>query len=838
LKSGRGIALLVLLLAATFIPTGFAAGVLPALVLTAALQSTPSDGAQHPSFFITIEDGSGKPTPLAHDLNVTIACSDPRALELPEQATIPPGSYFIIVNASSTIQDKRTVEVSVSASGFSSSKLNAIVEPPAGSPKALEVTLLPDVIMPEEGASTKVTVTIVDSYGKPAKARSDLTVTLSSSNLQLVDVSPRTIKILQGSYSASANVVSKGYIGSAIITASASNLKTDSATLKISGAKSEKLSLWTQSSFVKGDLGLVFITVLDSSLKPAKVSENTVIRLYSSNTSVLTVPSYVTVKEDDWISPALVTCLNTGTAKISAIADNLASYSVTVTVISNANPVASVKVYTVASYLPADEVEETYIALQTVDSSGKPTRLSSAKSLSIFSSNADILGIDTAVTMSTTNSVEYASATPKLAGTAKITVGATNISGSDVSVNVYSPQATSLTVIAPPIPANGDVEACLVALSSGVPAPLSQSTLIQLSSTDTQIADTDSSTVLQGKNYFTTFTISGRSPGQCSLTASGSGLPSSSATLQVYEVRPSIFKVANVKPLAQVKFPLVIQAVSSQSVPVVTDSSINVNLASSNTTVIRVPDKALITAENSDVLTYCSTLSEGETTLTLSSGGFNSLSVEVSAQSMTGGLKLTAVDKYRAGGSTKVTAEVLMDGKPIQDATITWTGIGLYATTTQTDSNGKSDNIVTLRDGVNTIEAKVTLPGLGELAAQKRITGVRQYTLEVASNIGAEIEGSGSYAEGTIKTISAPASIELAGVLGILGVKQVFKQWTGISESTNSTVEVVFTGESKQLALLAEYDTDYMGLFMRIGLMTVVFGVVVVGLTLWKRRSE
>jgi hypothetical protein len=249
-------------------------------------------------------------------------------------------------------------------------------------------------------------------------------------------------------------------------------------------------------------------------------------------------------------------------------------------------------------------------------------------------------------------------------------------------------------------------------------------------------------------------------------------------------------------------------------------------------------DAAVISAEDSNALTYGLAASEGSTTLTLSSGDFNALSVDVSAQAMVGGLTLASVDRYRAGGSIKVTATIIMDNSPVTGATISWSGKGLYAETSTTDSSGKSENIITLSEGVNLIEAKVDVPGLGQLTAQRRIVGVRQYTLEVASNIGTEIEGSGSYAEGAIQTISAPASIELAGILGILGVKQVFKQWTGVSESTNSTVEVVFTGESKQLALLAEYETDYMGLILRIGLMTVVFVIVVVGLTLWRRRSE
>ena len=68
----------------------------------------------------------------------------------------------------------------------------------------------------------------------------------------------------------------------------------------------------------------------------------------------------------------------------------------------------------------------------------------------------------------------------------------------------------------------------------------------------------------------------------------------------------------------------------------------------------------------------------------VSSSGFISLSAEVSAQSMKGGIKLTSLDRYRAGGSTKISAEATLDGKPIVSAAITWRGIGLHAATTTT----------------------------------------------------------------------------------------------------------------------------------------------------------
>ena len=555
MNRGIGTTLLVILIVATAsqLELGFSAQttpsttptvVKPTLIITPALSSIPSDGRLHPAFFISTENGAGKPYLLPSGLNVTISCSDEQVLDIPNQATIPANQYYVVVNASSTIQEQKTVEVSISASGFISSKVNVNVAPPAGTPKALKVTLLPDILVPEKGAKSEVVVTIVDTYGNPAEARSDLSVTLSSSNLQMADISPRNLRIPKGSFSAKAYIISSGFVGTAIITASAQDLKTDSATIKISGAKPEKLSIWTQFSFLEGDNGLVFIGVVDNNLKPAKTPISVNVSLYSTNTSVCTVPSSVTVGVENWMTTALITANNAGSATVYAVADNMASMSLNIQVMkAGILPPVAVKVYSMAPYLPADDITEKYLAIQTVDAKGNPARCSSDTTINVFSSYHDILDSQSSVVMNSTDSVNYASATPNLAGVVKITAGSTNFSSSDATINVYEPQATTVGIISSPIPAGGEAEACLVISSSGVPAPASQDTLIQLSSSDTQIAGSDTSITLANKNYYTLFKITGVTPGQFSLTAQGSGFPSTSATLQVYQVKPSVFKI-------------------------------------------------------------------------------------------------------------------------------------------------------------------------------------------------------------------------------------------------------------------------------------------------------
>ncbi|MBS7649184.1 hypothetical protein KEJ17_06050, partial [Candidatus Bathyarchaeota archaeon] len=57
------------------------------------------------------------------------------------------------------------------------------------------------------------------------------------------------------------------------------------------------------------------------------------------------------------------------------------------------------------------------------------------------------------------------------------------------------------------------------------------------------------------------------------------------------------------------------------------------------------------------------------------------------------------------------------------------------------------------------------------------------YTLTVSSNIGVQIGGSGAYEEWSNVTLTAPQSVPLEGVLGILGGRDVFQEWTGCTNT-------------------------------------------------------
>ncbi|MBO3754734.1 MAG: PKD domain-containing protein [Candidatus Brockarchaeota archaeon] len=119
----------------------------------------------------------------------------------------------------------------------------------------------------------------------------------------------------------------------------------------------------------------------------------------------------------------------------------------------------------------------------------------------------------------------------------------------------------------------------------------------------------------------------------------------------------------------------------------------------------------------------------------------------------------------------------------------------------------------------------------------KLIRVVMSYNLNVSSNIAVEISGSGRYREGDEAALIAPSSVNMPGLLGLLGARYVFKQWTGFLNSTDSSVRLVFTGYEPRLEMRAMYSEDYTNMMVIVGIMSVII-IVIATLSLYRRRSK
>ena len=114
---------------------------------------------------------------------------------------------------------------------------------------------------------------------------------------------------------------------------------------------------------------------------------------------------------------------------------------------------------------------------------------------------------------------------------------------------------------------------------------------------------------------------------------------------------------------------------------------------------------------------------------------------------------------------------------------------------------------------------------------------VLMYTLNVSSNAAIEILGTGKYKEGDEVTLSAPPSVSMAGILGMLGGKYNFKQWSGALNSTDNTVKLAFTGYETKIEMRAIYVEDYFNAII-ILLIIILAIVAIIAIYLRSRKKK
>ncbi|MGQ9679981.1 MAG: hypothetical protein ACUVV4_04360 [Candidatus Bathyarchaeia archaeon] len=115
-----------------------------------------------------------------------------------------------------------------------------------------------------------------------------------------------------------------------------------------------------------------------------------------------------------------------------------------------------------------------------------------------------------------------------------------------------------------------------------------------------------------------------------------------------------------------------------------------------------------------------------------------------------------------------------------------------------------------MKEKENEIEAAINIGGTGYIVARKVIIGYGDmYILKVTSNAQIQIEGSGSYFYGDKVALVAPTSASMPGILGFLGGRYYFREWSGAVNSTSNIAVVDVKGDEKTIEARAVYYEDY-----------------------------
>ncbi|MEJ5327780.1 MAG: carboxypeptidase-like regulatory domain-containing protein [Candidatus Bathyarchaeia archaeon] len=411
-------------------------------------------------------------------------------------------------------------------------------------PAKLKIYVAPTKVPADNKAYEVIFVQLQDSKNNPARASDSITISLSSSQTDVGSIDS-TITIQKGETYAKAKFYSTYTPGTTKITATASGFATVEASITTVGPVPSKLVVYGLPPVLPANgqsYEAVVVQLQDAAGVPARAPlGGIVVTLSSSNTTVGTVASSVTISAGSTYATASFFASNVGSTVITAIASGYTSGQLTIkTEPVNTNPV-KLKIYVGPSKVPADGAAYNMIVVQFQDANGKLACVLSSQSISLSSSETDIGTVDSSVIISAGTTYSMAKLYSKYRpGTTTITAAAPGYTSSQASITTVGYVPTKLAVFCAPssLPADGQsYNAVVVQLqdSSGNPASDPVDAIkVSLFSSKTDIGDVASEVVIPfGETFAVAKFSSMYAAGSTTITAQTSGYTAGQASMTV-----------------------------------------------------------------------------------------------------------------------------------------------------------------------------------------------------------------------------------------------------------------------------------------------------------------
>lgn len=411
-------------------------------------------------------------------------------------------------------------------------------------PAKLKIYVAPTKVPADNRPYEVIFVQLQDAKNNPARAPESITIYLSSSQTDVGSVDS-TITIQQGETYAKAKFYSTYTPGTTTITATAPGFATVQASITTVGPVPSKLAVYGLPPTLPADgrsHEAIVVQLQDASGVPARAPlGGLVVTLTSSNITVGTVASSVTIKAGETYATANFFANNTGSTTITAIASGYSSGQATIKTERGGADAVKLKVHVGPLKVPADGVTYNMIAVQLQDKDGKLTSAPSSTLVSLSSSDIDIGSVDSSITITAGSTYAiaklYSTYRP---GSTTITATAPGYTTSQASISTVGYVPTKLAVFCAPsnLPADGQsYEAVIVQLqdSSGNPAKDPVSVVkVSLFSSKPEVGDVDQEVMILLRETFAVANFSSKyTAGSTSITAQSAGYTAGQASMTV-----------------------------------------------------------------------------------------------------------------------------------------------------------------------------------------------------------------------------------------------------------------------------------------------------------------
>lgn len=432
----------------TVTPSGFPSS----LKVFVAPSTVPARPGSQGVVIVELLDKNNLPTKPTSDITIQLTTSEPRVANLTDSTlTLQAGNLEVQGGFLTTFRPGQAV-VTASAPGLGTGRATVNVKGPA--PTNLKVYAQPAKI--PVSTSGKLTIVLTDSTGNPARAQSDITVLLSSSNTSLAKVKS-TLTIPGGSMYAITTVNSTAVNGNAIIYAASTNLVTGSVSIRsyFPSLTPTRLKLELAPPVVLADntvYSSIMVSLEDSGGAPALAAVDTTVRLTASNTQVGTVPASVVIVHSTnfKVIPFDATFFSGSTGITAQGLDS----SLTIDTVQQATygPVPTKVVLTAlfgtsgrGGTLPADGKLYNALEVSLVDASGSPAVAPEDLPIQLLSTASGVVSVDTAATIPAgSTAIITGVQTSTLSGRANLTAFAQGLTISGLQVLTVVPAPSAL----------------------------------------------------------------------------------------------------------------------------------------------------------------------------------------------------------------------------------------------------------------------------------------------------------------------------------------------------------------------------------------------------------
>jgi hypothetical protein len=687
-----------------------------ALSLSTVPSKLPADNNTYPAVIVAVVDRGGHPTAAIADINVSLTSSQENVGKVIAEVAIHASETYAIANFTTTHTAGSTT-ITATTTGLTTASAVVTTVIAVGYPTRLVITAVPDTVPASAASTGDLILELQDDVGLPAKAISDVPVSLYSSNTNVVNVTAATTAMKQGQYLRQINYTSGFVPGSAVITASATGFASGIATVSVLGSPPLALRLQAQPSAmvactpsVTSCDGRLVVALTDLNGNPTLAARNIQVQIRTSNLAVANASETTTILEGNIsaIATFTVTASSVGATAdqvtITASSPGLQSGFATIMVydpafvspvICTAGPATNCQLAIFAGPNPvlADHRSYSSVVVSLQNPGGAPAVNDTGPTEVTLTSSVTGVGNFTRITFPIPEGRNWAAVTftsTYQIGTTTLTASAQNVLPVQTQLDTFGPIPSQVVVsaISAPLPADGATHPALeLSLEDafGSPAVAASDIPVSLSSSQAEVVGVTDSVIPAGETFAVLNVTAGIIQGTANVTALVSSFTSGYATSSVdlSTVIPAPSSLVAVAPNANTvmltpgastqKPFMAVQLADSAGNPARARTPTNITITSSNSTLIAKTLTAEIGVGQDYVRVPLTSAAPGRATLTFSTPGLSVASLSITF------LPYPNVDTI-SGGPTKIFAnqtsvisvKAALDGSPQVGVAVDW----------------------------------------------------------------------------------------------------------------------------------------------------------------------